>query len=571
MESIYWYRKPIMINKANLIKNLPEIFLLVLAFIVVFFQLGQSSLEDWDEAIYAQVAKEMVNNGDWLTMHYGNELWFEKPPLLIWITAFFFSIFEVNEFWARSASAISAVLLILITWRIAKLLYDPKVGAIAILILLTGYGFLYIARSGTTDTLLTFSFYLGIYAYLRVNYNHSEKWWYVFWLSFSLGFMTKFWAIAILPICVAITLFLKQNILLTVRSRHFWIGLLVSILIIAPWHVKMIITYGIDFIERYLLYDLVKRSTSAIEGNMGGIFFYIRLMPRMFFPWFFLAPFAFIFSFLDNLKHRMKNPILLVIVLLVFGIYSLLVQTKIFHYITPVFPALAIMMGILITRSFQYQNTLLLTGLILATLTTASVAIITEFVPHRLHISLFMLVLIFTISVYLLQRFIYQSTIVTKIKNKLTIHKRVKFEWMTGPKDPSQISMVRLYLVLFLCLYMTSLGVNRSWQRYDNVTSPIAELATIAGQNKDTSSKRLLGLAFEGYYDAAVWGPTAMFYSDRITHIAEDFDDLENLVQGQGSEEIILANELVYPLSLKYKFYELKSVFPYVYGIIQDK
>ncbi len=42
-----------------------------LSAIILLWKLGQRSLEDWDEAIYAQISKEIVQNGDWITLHYG--------------------------------------------------------------------------------------------------------------------------------------------------------------------------------------------------------------------------------------------------------------------------------------------------------------------------------------------------------------------------------------------------------------------------------------------------------------------------------------------------------------------
>ncbi|MEO1447748.1 MAG: glycosyltransferase family 39 protein, partial [Cyanobacteria bacterium J06635_11] len=95
----------------------------LIAFTMLFWRLGAESLNDWDEAIYAQVAKEIVNSGDWLTLHWGYEVWFHKPPLFMWVTATFFKLFEVNEFWARVPSALSGFGLVGCTYLIACKLY----------------------------------------------------------------------------------------------------------------------------------------------------------------------------------------------------------------------------------------------------------------------------------------------------------------------------------------------------------------------------------------------------------------------------------------------------------------
>ena len=65
---------------------LPISLLVLVAAFALLWKLGTGSLAAWDEAIYAQVAKEMVRSGDWLTLHWGNQPWFEKPPLFMWIT-----------------------------------------------------------------------------------------------------------------------------------------------------------------------------------------------------------------------------------------------------------------------------------------------------------------------------------------------------------------------------------------------------------------------------------------------------------------------------------------------------
>ena len=66
------------------------ILLSILAMLVILWGLGKNSLYDWDEAIYAQVSKEMVQRGDWLRLHWGDKPWMEKPPLYMWMTSIFY-------------------------------------------------------------------------------------------------------------------------------------------------------------------------------------------------------------------------------------------------------------------------------------------------------------------------------------------------------------------------------------------------------------------------------------------------------------------------------------------------
>ena len=125
------------------------------ASIEILWQLGSGSLQDWDEAIYAEIAWEIIQRGDWLTLHWGYEPWFEKPPLLMWCTALLYQLFSVDEFWSRAASAFSGIALTFITYATGKWLYDRHVGLLSAAVLLSSYDFLFYARFGTADVMLT--------------------------------------------------------------------------------------------------------------------------------------------------------------------------------------------------------------------------------------------------------------------------------------------------------------------------------------------------------------------------------------------------------------------------------
>ena len=98
--------------------------LILIASFMLLWRLGNGTLADWDEAIYAQISKETVLSGDWLTLHWGFKPWFDKPPLLMWVTEMFYQLFGVNEFWVRAASAFSGIGLVVITYLIGKLIVD---------------------------------------------------------------------------------------------------------------------------------------------------------------------------------------------------------------------------------------------------------------------------------------------------------------------------------------------------------------------------------------------------------------------------------------------------------------
>ncbi len=57
----------------------PVLLVCLLAAALILPSLGKASLKDWDEAIYSQVSKEIVQSGDWLTLHWGTSCGSKSP------------------------------------------------------------------------------------------------------------------------------------------------------------------------------------------------------------------------------------------------------------------------------------------------------------------------------------------------------------------------------------------------------------------------------------------------------------------------------------------------------------
>ena len=71
--------------------------------------LGRVPVLDWDEANFAEIAREMVATRDWSFVKIGFEPFWEKPPLFMWLQASAFKLFGVNEFAARFPNLIVAL------------------------------------------------------------------------------------------------------------------------------------------------------------------------------------------------------------------------------------------------------------------------------------------------------------------------------------------------------------------------------------------------------------------------------------------------------------------------------
>jgi 4-amino-4-deoxy-L-arabinose transferase-like glycosyltransferase len=136
------------------------------------------------------------------------------------------------------------------------------------------------------------------------------------------------------------------------RARHFWQGCLLALLIAASWHVLMYALHGRSFIDEYIGYHVIARSTSTIEGNASGYFYFVGKLVDGFFPWCLLVPFAVFSGIRKKLKGESGSWVLLILSVLVFGLYTV-IPTRRPWYIVPMYPALAILIAALVVNLYQ--------------------------------------------------------------------------------------------------------------------------------------------------------------------------------------------------------------------------
>jgi len=164
----------------------------LLACVALLPLLGRRLLGDWDEGIYAEVAREMLH-ASWLVPHWNGHPWFEKPPLDFWLTALAYKLFGVNEFSARIVSAGAGVALIAVLHRWLLRQRDTLTAWLSTLMLLGTFGFLHGCHVGEIDILLSLFECLAVIALaaLLTDDDTNAKAWLLFWLAFALAVMAK--------------------------------------------------------------------------------------------------------------------------------------------------------------------------------------------------------------------------------------------------------------------------------------------------------------------------------------------------------------------------------------------
>ena len=128
---------------------------LLICYPLFFFYLGGWGLVDPDEGRYAEVAREMLANHDWVTPTLNSIKFFDKPPLLYWGMAASYAIFGLNEWAARLIPAVAALAGVGMTWLLGRRMFGERAAVLGALMLSTSLMWPVMARFVLTDMLFS--------------------------------------------------------------------------------------------------------------------------------------------------------------------------------------------------------------------------------------------------------------------------------------------------------------------------------------------------------------------------------------------------------------------------------
>jgi chromate transport protein ChrA len=125
------------------------------------------SLMDDVDAVQAQIARNMLTSGDWVTARLDGVAYLEKAPLVYWIIAIFYKVFGVHDWAARIPIALSVMALAWLTAAFGTWAFGRRAGLYAGLCMATCIGIFLFTRILIPDVMLTFSTALAMWAFLR--------------------------------------------------------------------------------------------------------------------------------------------------------------------------------------------------------------------------------------------------------------------------------------------------------------------------------------------------------------------------------------------------------------------
>jgi 4-amino-4-deoxy-L-arabinose transferase-like glycosyltransferase len=205
------------------------------------------SLMDDVDAVQAQIARNMLTSGDWVTARMDGVAYFEKSPLIYWSIAGSYKLFGVHDWAARVPIALSSIALALLAAAFGGWAFGRRAGLYSGLVMASSVGLWLFTRILIPDVALTFTISLAMWAFLRVfdeNELHPRVWAHIFASSLGLGLLLKSLIAIVFPIAAA-ALFLKAGGQLflrdTWRRLHPIAGTAIVLIIAAPWHILAMI------------------------------------------------------------------------------------------------------------------------------------------------------------------------------------------------------------------------------------------------------------------------------------------------------------------------------------------
>jgi 4-amino-4-deoxy-L-arabinose transferase-like glycosyltransferase len=322
--------------------------ILAVSCVFFFYNLGSYSLKEPDEGRYAEIPREMVESGDYLVPHLNYVRYFEKPPLLYWMTALSFKAFGANEWSFRTPNALVAFFCVLVTYLFAARWFGYRTALLSSLMLISSFGFFALAHIVTTDMLLAVLLFISLLCFYEFYRRERPLFLYFFFALLALAVLAKGPVALILMIGTIILFLLTERRISFLKNMASVKGIFLFFLIAAPWFILISLKEK-EFFQFFFIDQHIMRFLTTKHRRSGPIYYFIPVLFGGLFPWSFFIPRAIISLW------RVKELRLLFIWSAVVFIFFSLSGSKLPPYILPIFPALSIIIAYLFAENWQQR------------------------------------------------------------------------------------------------------------------------------------------------------------------------------------------------------------------------
>ena len=318
------------------------------------------------DAVQAQIARTMLESGQWVTARLDGVAYLEKSPLIYWMMAASFRVFGVHDWAARLPLALAAVLLCWVTYRLGRWGLGERAGVFAGVILATAAGLYLFTRIQIPDATLTLTITVAIWAWMRLvepNEVRPRVWALLLGIALGCGLLLKGLIAIVFPIGAGLLYMLVSGQLWSWPAwskLRLWLAILAMLAVAAPWHVLATLRnppyfafamhsspgqyhgfFWFYFINEHLLRFLNLRYPRDYNTVPRPLFWLLNLV--WLFPWSAYLPGVVKLGYERSMRTgRLRRMALCwIAVVMLFFTFSTTQE----YYSMPIYPALALLLG----------------------------------------------------------------------------------------------------------------------------------------------------------------------------------------------------------------------------------
>lgn len=259
--------------------------LLAVSALLTLPNLGGPSLWDVDEGVNAQAAREMREADSWIVPTFNYQLRTAKPVMLYWLQRASYSAFGLSEWSARLPSVLMGWLTVLLTYELARRMFDPRAGLLAGIVLASVTQFGLLVHAATPDATLLMFTCLTYLAFWAGHVDGSRRWWVPTAAACGLAVLTKGPVGVALPGLVLLLYFGWNRELGRLLDRKIvWAGL-TFLLVAGPWYGLVANETRGEWVKAFIGRENLERFSSAMDRHDGPPYYYLAVLPVMLAPW----------------------------------------------------------------------------------------------------------------------------------------------------------------------------------------------------------------------------------------------------------------------------------------------
>ena len=263
--------------------------LVVVCIALWFANVGYRSLAEPDEGRYAEIPREMLASGDWITPHLNDIPYLEKPPLQYWATAFAYRVFGFDPWVSRLWATTLGLLGVAAAYATGRVLWGARAGVFAALILASSPLYFVVAHINTLDIGLAFFMNAALACLFFAQHQTTDptarrRWMWLCWLALACGFLQKGLVTVALPAVTLAVYCIAYRDSRLWRQLHLLDGLVILAVVTLPWLV-LVANRNPGFLEFFFIHEHVARFATTVHRRSEPWWFFIAILSVGVLPW----------------------------------------------------------------------------------------------------------------------------------------------------------------------------------------------------------------------------------------------------------------------------------------------